>query len=209
VAGAPLTLTSLAGAIRVVLTHRELARLTAFSFVFSAVQMCLAAFLVTYLHDSLGYSLVTAGFVLSAAQAGGIVGRIVWGYVADRWMRPRSVLAMLAALMAACSAGAAALHAGAPLALVLVLAVAFGASATGWNGVFLAEVARLAPPGMASAATGGALAVTFLGVVLGPALFSALSSGFDSYRAGYLALAVPTAVCCWRLLSRGAGAPTR
>jgi MFS family permease len=89
------------------------------------------------------------------------------------------------------------------MGLVLALAIAFGASATGWNGVFLAEVARLAPPGMASAATGGALAVTFLGVVLGPALFGLLSSAFDSYRAGYLALVVPTAICCWRLLPRG------
>jgi MFS family permease len=198
----PVTFTSLAGPLRVVASRRELMQLTAFSFVFSAVQMCLATFLVTYLHSALGYSLVTAGLVLSAAQAGGVVGRVLWGYLADRWLQPRLMLAVLAAMMAVCSAGAAALHAGVPLTLVVALAVAFGASATGWNGVFLAEVARLAPAGMASAATGGALAVTFLGVVLGPALFGALSGLFDSYRAGYLALALPTAVCCWLLAAR-------
>lgn len=199
-ASKPVTFTSLAGPLRVVAAHRELSRLSSFSFVFSCVQMCLAAYLVTFLHAALGYSLVAAGIVLSAAQAGGVVGRVVWGYVADRWLDSRRVLALLALLMTLCSAGTAALSAGAPVTLVVALAIAFGASATGWNGVFLAEVARLAPPGMASAATGGALAVTFLGVVLGPALFGALSGAFDSYRVGYLALALPTAVCCWRLL---------
>jgi MFS family permease len=199
-AARPVTFTSLAGPLRVVAGHRELARLSSFSFVFSCVQMCLAAYLVTFLHAALGYSLVAAGIVLSAAQAGGVVGRVVWGYVADRWLDSRRVLALLALAMALCSAGVAALDSGAPLALVMTLAIAFGASATGWNGVFLAEVARLAPAGMASAATGGALAVTFLGVVLGPALFGVLSGAFDSYRAGYLALALPAAVCCWRLM---------
>lgn len=200
--GRPLTFTSLAGPLRMVASQPALARLSAFSFVFSASQMCLATYLVTYLHTSLGYSLVAAGAMLAAAQAGGIVGRIVWGYVADRWLDSRRVLALLAALIAVCSAGAAALQADVPVAVVLALLVAFGASATGWNGVFLAEVARIAPPGMASAATGGALAVTFLGVVIGPALFGALSAIFGSYRAGFLALAFPAALCCWLLAAR-------
>ncbi|MBA2673954.1 hypothetical protein [Ramlibacter sp.] len=68
--------------------------------------------------------------------------------------------------------------------------------------VYLAEVARLSPPGMASAATGGALAVTFLGVVLGPVLFAALSGATGSYRAGYAALVLPALLCCAGLLLR-------
>ncbi len=68
--------------------------------------------------------------------------------------------------------------------------------------MYLAEVARLSPPGMASAATGGALAVTFLGVVLGPVLFAALSGATGSYRAGYAALVLPALLCCAGLLLR-------
>ncbi len=200
--GRPLTLTSLAGPIRMIGSHPALARLAAFSFVFSAAQMCLATYLVTYLNTGLGYSLVAAGGLLAAAQAGGVVGRILWGYVADRWLGSSVVLALLGALIAACSTGTAALHADVPFSIVLALLIAFGASAAGWNGVFLAEVARIAPPGTASAATGGALAVTFLGVVLGPAIFGALAATFGSYRAGFLALAVPAAICCWLLASR-------
>ena len=82
---------------------------------------------------------------------------------------------------------------------LFALLLTFGASATGWNGVYLAEVARLAPPGMASAATGGSLAITFFGVVLGPVVFGGIASAFDSYRAGYLVLAVPAAYCAWQL----------
>jgi len=47
--------------------------------------------------------------------------------------------------------------------------------------VFLAEVARVAPKGTASTATGGALMFTFSGVVVGPALFATLFNTVGSY----------------------------
>jgi len=185
--------------IRLVLGHPQLAPLAAYSFVFSAMQMCLAAFLVTYLHTRLGYSLLAAGAALSVAQAGGVFGRVLWGYIADRWLGTGRMLASLAALMGLCAAATAALQAGVPRPLVLALMAAFGASATGWNGVYLAEVARRAPAGMAGTATGGSLAITFFGVVLGPMLFSAVSTLFGSERAGFVGLALAVAVCAWRL----------
>ena len=151
------------------------------------------------------YTLVAAGVLLSAAQAGGVAGRIAWGWVADRWLGPYRMLACLAAAMALCAAGAAALQAGAPQALTLLLLVAFGASAIGWNGVYLAEVARCAPPGQASVATGGTLAVTFFGVVLGPFLFGVVAGAFDTYRAGFIALVAPAAVCAWVLIRLAKG----
>lgn len=208
--GRPLGFTSLGGPIRLVASHPALARLAAYSFVFSTVQMCLATYIVTYLHSTLGHGLVAAGAALATAQVGGVAGRIAWGYIADRWLAPRRMLAVLAALMALCCGATAALQAGSPLPVVLALMVLFGASATGWNGVYLAEVARLAPAGQASAATGGSLAVTFLGVVLGPVLFGLLSGAFESYRAGYLALVLPAAFCGWQLLRGSRGrAPAR
>jgi MFS family permease len=54
--------------------------------------------------------------------------------------------------------------------------------------VYLAEVARRAPPGQASLATGGTLAFTFMGGLVGPSVFGGLSSWFGAYRAGYLVL---------------------
>jgi MFS family permease len=203
--GRALTFTSLLGPLRLVMSHAGLRRLASFSFMFAMVQMCLASYLVTYLHASLGYTLVVAGAVLAASQVAGVVGRILWGYVADRWLAPRHMLAVLAVLMALCCAATAALPVGVAVGVVLLLMTVFGASGTGWNGVYLAEVSRLAPPGQASAATGGALAVTFFGVVLGPMLFGALSGAFGSYRAGYLALAFPVAFCAWKLATGARG----
>jgi predicted MFS family arabinose efflux permease len=198
----PLRMGSFMGGLKLVGREPALKRLAVMSFMFSIVQMSLSTYLVTYLHTGLGYSLVAAGGLLSASQAGGVAGRVAWGWVADRWLSPYRMLAWLAAGMAVCACGSALLQAGAPAALVMALLVAFGASAIGWNGVYLAEVARRAPPGQAGVATSGTLAFTFLGVVVGPALFGLLSGAAGTYRAGFAALAVPTALCAlvlWRL----------
>jgi MFS family permease len=97
--------------------------------------------------------------------------------------------------MAGSSLATALLHTSMPTLLVFAILFVFGASATGWNGVYLAEVARRAPPGMAGVATGGTLAITFLGVVLGPPVFGAVSAALGSFRYGYAALAIPVLVC--------------
>ena len=188
--------------LHLVLSQRALARLAAFSFVFSATQLSLSTYLVTYLQEALDYGLVKAGLALSVAQVGGVVGRIAWGYVSDRWLGARRALALLAGLMALSTLATALLNAQVPPVLVFTLLIVFGASAIGWNGVYLSEVARRAPPGMASTATGGTLAVTFFGTVLGPALFGALAALGGGYRAGFAALAVPTALCFFSLIRK-------
>ena len=109
------------------------------------------------------------------------------------------MLTVLAAMMTISTASIASLDRSVILPLMLTLLAVFGASATGWNGVYLAAVARLAPPGGASIATGATLFVTYSGVVLGPMLFGLLASFFGSYRAAFLALSLPTAICCWVL----------
>jgi MFS family permease len=193
--------------LHLVLSQRALKRLAAFSLVFSAVQLSLSTFLVTYLHEALSFDLVKAGLALSIAQVGGIVGRIAWGYVSDRWLGARRSLALLAGLMAVCTLATAALTTQVPPLLLTALLAVFGASAIGWNGVYLAEVARRAPPGMASMATGGTLAVTFFGTILGPLLFAALASLGGGYRAGFAALALPTALCFFSLMRQPAPPP--
>ena len=198
----PLAFGNLMQPLHLVLSQRVLARLAAFSFVFSAVQLSLSTYLVTYLNVALDYGLVQAGLALSVAQVGGVVGRVAWGYVADRWLGARHVLAVVASLMTLATLATALLNAQVPPVLVFTLLAVFGASAIGWNGVYLAEVARRAPPGMASIATGGTLAVTFFGVVLGPALFGAMAALGGGYRAGFAALALPTALCVVSLLRR-------
>ena len=180
--------------IRMVLAHRALSTMAACSFMFSMVQLSLTTYLVTFLHDDLAYGLIAAGLALSATQLGGMAGRIAWGYAADRWLGARRMLLLLAGLMTVSALASATLTVETPQALVMAILVTFGASAIGWNGVYLAEVARRAPEGMASVATGGTLAFTFSGVVIGPPIFGALSTLFGTYRAGFVGLMVGASV---------------
>ncbi len=184
----PLRLDTLLSPVRLVLAHRPLATMAACSMLFSMVQLSLTTYLVTFLHQDLGYGLVAAGLVLSFAQMGGVAGRVAWGYVADRWLGTFGMLLALAALMVACALATASFTPATPQGVVLAVLAVFGASGIGWNGVYLAEVARRAPPGQAGVATGGTLCFTFLGVVIGPLVFGALSAAFGLYRAGFLAL---------------------
>ena len=195
----PFQMGTLTTPLRMVLGHRALSTMAACSFMFSMVQMSLTTYLVTYLHDDLADGMVSAGLLLSVTQMGGIGGRIVWGVVADRWMGAQKTLALLACLMALSALATALLLPVMPIWGIWAILLVFGASAIGWNGVYLAEVARQAPEGKASVATGGTLAFTFLGVVIGPPLFGALSSAFGTYRAGFLALVVTSGLCAWVL----------
>lgn len=64
-----------------------------------------------------------------------------------------------------------------------------GATAASWNGVFLAEIARVAPKGQISAATGGSIFFTYFGLVVGPTLFSATIYLSGGYHLGFYAIA--------------------
>ena len=181
---------------------RALRDLALVSFAYSAGQVCLTSFLVVHLTETLHFSLVAAGLALTCATIGGVAGRIGWGYVADRWLRPRTVLATIGFCAGACGALlAVATAAWSPLAIA-VLAALSGATAIGWNGVQLSEVARLAPPGSAGKVTGATGFVTFAGVVVGPPSFALLSSVTGSYRIGFAAFAAASVAAAVALLAR-------
>jgi len=175
------------------LRTRALRQIALISLAYSATQVCLTSYLVVFLTEALGYSLVTAGLALSVATVAGVVGRIVWGVVADRWLAPRRTLALIGGLAGACGVAMALAQPSWPVLAALVVAALFGATAVGWNGVQLAEVARLAPRGAAGAVTGATGFVTFSGVVMGPPLFALIASASGSYRVSF---AVFAAVSC-------------
>lgn len=197
-----LALGALFRPVGMVLGHRSLAVLAACSFLFSAVQVSVTAYMVTYLNGSLGMTLLAAGAALSVSQLAGVVGRIAWGAVADRGLGPRNTLMLLAVLMIVGSVLTALLQPGWPTALIWAIVALLGASAIGWNGVYLATVARQAPPGQAATATGGTLMFTFMGVVLGSPAFGALAGFSGSYRLAFAALALPAALALGLLLWR-------
>lgn len=178
--------------IRLVWRHPRLRELAFVSLLYASVQLVFITYFVSYLTLQLGFSLVTAGLAYAVGHGAGIVGRIAWGAVADRWLAPRVMLALLG-LGSAVSGLLAALFGSAwPLAAIVAVAALFGASTVGWNGVYLAEVARRAPAGQVSLATGGTQFFTFSGALCGPPLFGLAVSLTGSYAWGFALFALPS-----------------
>lgn len=166
--------------IRLVFGSGPLFRLSCASMIFGAVQLIATSSLVVYLVSGVGYDLVTAGAALSVSQISGILGRPLWGHLADKIAAPRLLLAALGAGMAISCFGLAALGGGGPSWATIPLAILFGATAVGWNGVFLAQLIREVEPGAAAVATSGGLLFCYFGICVGPPLFSgvATAAGF-------------------------------
>jgi MFS family permease len=170
------------------------------SFVFSIVQVSLTSYMVSFLMGDLRWSLAAAGAALAASQAGGVAARIGWGFVSDKWLGPRRMLVCLALAMAVCGLTMPLLTATTATPLVVALLVLYGATAVGWNGVYLATVARVAPEGQAATATAGSLFFTFFGVVVGPPAFGAAGSALGALGWAFALLALPLVVSLWMLL---------
>ena len=191
---ARFSLAHFAAALRLVGATPALRTMAAVSFVYAGLQMCVSGFIVAYLAEEVGLSLVTAGVGLTVANLAGVAARIGWGAFADRVLSPRATLALLGGLMAASSAATAMFSAAWPLLALLVVVAVLGGTAIGWNGVYLAETARVAPAGQAGLATGGCLFFTYVGVVCCPFLFGLLQRASGSYALCFAAAAAAYAL---------------
>lgn len=200
--------------LAVIFRHPSLRVLAAVSFVLSGIQLSLSSYLVSYLTHEMALTALVAGSLLGLSQVGGVVGRIVWGYLSDHLVAPLVMLATVAAVIALASAatgGFALVQWVPPRWLLAGLMFVFGATASGWNGVYLAEVARQAPPGTAGKATAGTLALTFMGVILGAPLFGLVASSRAGFAGAFLmqaAFALGVAVLLIAAGRRGRERPT-
>jgi MFS family permease len=199
-----LSLAATIAPLRTVLANRTLIGLALTGCMYAATQMCLMSFLVVFLAEGLGRSLVAAGLALTVANLGGIVGRIVWGAVADHFVPPRTMLGLLGIASGLCAYATATFDATWGSGAMLAVCAVFGGTAIGWNGVQLSQVARHAPAGQAGSVTGAAGFITFTGVVVGPPLFALLAGATGSYRVGFAAFGTLSLACgAWLLASRG------
>lgn len=204
---APVSLAALFAPVALVLREARLREMAVTSFVYGGVQITLVTYLVTFLTESFAMTLVLAGFVMAVSQVASVAGRVLWGVLADRLFTRRTMLGLLGLGMGLSAIVTLASGPGWPQWLLLLFASAFGATAVGWNGVYLAEVARLAPAGRISEATGGCLFFTFLGVVVTPPAFNAALALSASYSGAYAVFGVPAlAIGAWLLAARPAAA---
>ena len=186
-----ISLANLMTPFRLIFANPALVRNVYTSNAFAGLQLSFFTFVVAYLTESLAYTLVAAGFALSVANVGGVAGRIVWGWVADRTHSPRLVLGILGVSMTAASLATAAFSPAWPYGAVLAVCALFGVTAVGWNGVQISETARLSPPGMAAMVAGGSTFITFIGIIIMPALFALTRDATGSWGIPFVVVCLP------------------
>jgi MFS family permease len=160
---------------------------------FAVVQGSLFSFSVTYLVTDRHMTLPAAGFAYAAMQFAGVFARIFLGWLADRTGRPARNLAIQALFGSAAIVAYGFLPDGVSTALAALVAAVAGFLCASWNGIFMAEIARLAPPDRIVEATSGSVLITFLGYLCGPSIFSGLVTFSGGYRTAFLAIAVQLA----------------
>lgn len=93
----------------------------------------------------------------------------------------------------------------APMSVTLLLAAGAGFTAASWNGIFLAEVARVVPPDRVAEASSGAILLCFLGYLAAPSAFAFAVSTTGSWLLPFLvACALLACISVGILLRRGA-----
>jgi len=180
--------------VRFMLGDTRLRQLAMAALSLSAVQLVLMAYAVTMLVEDISFSLVLAGIGLAALQVAGVIGRLGWGLVADRIGSGSLTLIIIAVISIGAALATAMLTPSTPSWIIFTTLIVFGLSAVGWNGVFMAEIARLAPDGMVSSATGGVMVAVFLGVMSGPLIFNQIYGWLGTYTASFAAMAVITII---------------
>lgn len=155
-------------------------------------QICMQNYTVAMFYEQFSMPLVQAGLILTVAQIGGVCGRLFWGWYADRIRDALLVMLMLAGTLILTTLSMSTLSEAWPQWSIYLLFFVLGMTASGWNGVFLGEVARLAPAGQVSPATGGALFFVNLGSTAAPILFATAYTTLGSYSASFGLLVLPS-----------------
>lgn len=173
-------------------------------FCFACVQGCLLTFFVTQMTTEIGFSLAVAGAAFSAMQFSGTFARVVMGWLADKLGGPRALM-LLAVGSSAMIFVVSRIGVQWPIWLITVVGLVVGTTSTSWNGVYLAEVARLAPPGRVGDATAGSTFFTFSGYLLAPIIFALALPYVGNYGACFVvlsAIALLAVPALWRFARR-------
>lgn len=177
----------------VIRSHPALPLLTGMGVAFSIAQASVTAFTATYLVTQQGKSLAEAGSFVAVLLAASTLSRILLGWLADRLGRGLLLLYLLslgtsAALMLLVWSAAA------PAAWVYVCVALVGATSMGWNGVYMAELARLSPPALIGDVTSAANLFGFVGSVCGPVAFAVIVSRTASFDWPFFLMAAQVGV---------------
>ena len=175
-------------AVKLAIKDSRLRPLALSSFIYAMMQLSIFTFYVVVLVEQVNLDPVTAGTVFSIMHVGGIIGRPLLGWISDKILPAVPLLSLVGFAIFLCGLALATLDANWPYLLLCALSLVTGIIAAGWNGVYISEIARVMPSTEVGRATGGVSAFTFLGVVIGPAVFTAIIGLSGSYSAAFLVI---------------------
>jgi len=195
-----LKLTDIRATLTAVLSDKRVRDLALGLFAFTGLQLAFASFFVSFLSLGLGWTLTDAGIAYSIAMGAGIVGRLIWGWVGTKYVSPMMLLALLGFAMGFAHMAMGLVAPGWQTTAVWAIAFVYGLTGIGYQGVLLAEIARVSPPGMAGVITGGAVFFAYVGMILLPAAFGLILAVLDSYRLAFFILGIIPIVVAVKLL---------
>lgn len=179
-------------------------RLAAYGFLLGSGGTAIFTYLALYAREELGLSPAAAGLAVALMGLTGVVGRIIWGRIAETSVgsvRALSTIALLAAL--ATLLLLAAEHLGAwiiwPAALVV------GASASAWNAVGMLAVIQTLPSREAGKGSGIVLLGFFGGLAFGSTAFGWSVDQLGTYGPGWV-MVIVVFLAAWAMI-RTAQAP--
>jgi MFS transporter, ACS family, hexuronate transporter len=175
---------------REVLRERELWLISLYGIAMIAAQFTFSLYIVVFAHDRLGWSPVASGGLLAVGQGVAIGARILWGTASDRLFGGdrRVPLAIVAVIAGLGSIGLSFVDRDAPSWIVVAATAVLGASALGWQGIYVAAVSELAGHRAAGTALGVSLTIAQLGQLIAPPLFGLLADLTNSYQPSWIAL---------------------
>ena len=157
-------------------------------FIYAGVQISVSSFFVVYLVTQ-GFTLVEAGICFLFVNIGGIVCRVGWGGLSDKWLTPKYTLTLIGIVSAGCLCGMYLISNSWSSFVIYVFSFVLGGSTHGWNGVFLAEVADQSPDGESHNWTGGVQFLIYGGVAVMPPLFGLIIVATGGYTIPFFIIA--------------------
>ena len=157
-------------------------------FTYAGVQVSVGSYFVVYLVTR-EFSLVDAGICFLFVNIGGVIGRVAWGGLSDKWLTPKYTLTLIGVVSAVSLCGMYLVSDSWNVFLLYVFSFVVGASTHGWNGIFLAEIADHAPAGESHNWTAGVQFVIYAGVAVMPPLFGGIIFATGNYSIAFFMIA--------------------
>ena len=190
--------------VRSLFRIRDIWLLAAGGLSLGVVEFSALAYMVLYLHEGLGFTVVAAGGMLAVCEAAGAFGKPIVGLISDRVFRGRrKPMLMILALgsLAVCVALSVFTYdlSGATMWAALLV---FGVAAIGWAGLYATVAGEIGGAHRAGLAAGFCSAMTNIGIMVGPPLFGYLIDRSGSYRPSFILMAAVSAVAVvsWTLV---------